>query len=54
MTMKELITLIICYFIVLATFCLMILYSLNAEMLTYELQEIEILDKLNLRNYYGN
>ena len=52
MTMKELIILIICYFIVLAAFCLMILYSLDAEMLTYELQKIEILNKLNLRNYY--
>ena len=51
MTMKELIILIICYFIVLAAFCLMILYSLNAEMLTYELQEMGILDKLNLRRY---
>ena len=53
MTMKELIILIVCYFIVIIAFCLMILYSLDAEMLTYELQEIEILNKLNLRNYYG-
>ena len=51
MTMKELIILIICYFIVIIAFCLMILYSLNAEMLTYELQEIDILDNLNLRRY---
>ena len=51
MTMKELIILIVCYFIILAAFCLMILYSLNAEMLTYELQEIDILDNLNLRRY---
>ena len=49
--MKELIILIICYFIVIIAFCLMILYSLNAEMLTYELQEIDILDNLNLRRY---
>ena len=54
MTMKELIILIVCYFIVITAFCLMILYSLDAEMLTYELQEIDILDKLNLRKYYGN
>ena len=52
MIMKELIILIVCYFIILAAFCLMILYSLDAEILSYELQEIDILDKLNLRNYY--
>ena len=54
MSTKELIILIVCYFIVIIAFCLMILYSLDAEMLTYELQELDILDKLNLRKYYGN
>ena len=54
MSTKELIILIICYLVILIAFCLMILYSLDAEALSYELQERDILDNLNLRSYNGN